>query len=90
MFTVDENKFLKDANGAMAGSLVNSFVAAEMVFPGASVICCRLWDGTVAQETEVSPADALQFRMTTAAARRFAKLLLEAADEIDGVDHPQQ
>lgn len=89
MFKVDDNRFLRKSDGTLAAPFVTSFVAAEMVFSGASVICCRLWDGTVLQENEVSPEDAHQFRMTAATARRLAKLLNQAADDLDGIDQPQ-
>lgn len=90
MFRADENNFLRDADGNLAAPLVSSFTIAEMIYPGASVICCRLWDGSVPQTLEVSAEDAHQFRLTSAAARRLANSLLAAADDLDGVDHPQQ
>ena len=90
MLKVDDNKFLRDEDDNLVAPFVTSFVAMELVYPGASVICCRLWDGTVQQGSEVAAADAHQFRMSPTSARRLAKLLLQCADELEGVDHPQQ
>ena len=90
MYKVGDDDLLRNANGGLIGPLVNSFAAGEMEFPGLSLICCRLWDGTQRQESKVDEATALQFRMTCEDARHLAKLILEKADEIEGVGKTHQ
>ncbi len=90
MYKVGDDNLLRNDNGGLIGPLVNSFAVGEMVFPGISLICCRLWDGAKGQESGVDDGNALQFRMTSESARQLAKLLLAKADEVEGVGKAHQ
>lgn len=69
---------------------VNSFDAAELVFPQASVIGLALYDSTAAPGEPGHRDHPFQFRMTAPRARSIAKALLELADELDGKGQRRQ
>lgn len=97
MFTIADDKFLRDKDGKLATTFVDSFSTVELIFPQASIIAFRLWESTEfpngalsADNNEVPIEKAHQFRISTTRARALATALIELADDLEGVGHPQQ
>ena len=65
---------------------VDDFIIHELAFPQASVIRLHLFDSS---EPDVR-ATTRPVRMSTATARRLAKALIFAADDLEGVDRTRQ
>jgi hypothetical protein len=80
----------KTSDGWTDAQFVNSFTAAELVFPQASVIGLLLFDST-ASSGEIGHRDQpFRFRLTAQRARAIAKALIELADEIEGAGRQRQ
>ncbi|MBO9451463.1 hypothetical protein J7426_14410 [Tropicibacter sp. R16_0] len=90
-FNTTDDGLLVDQEGKALATFVDSFRTLELSFPEATVILLRLYEsGSAKPGQRVSARKANQVRMSPATARRLAKHLLSAADEIEGVGAPRQ
>jgi hypothetical protein len=87
---IDSDGLARNDDKTLRAPFVDSFQAVELVFPGASVICLRLYEATEHTHGASSPdnpdipeAAAIQARMSSATARRVARELLALADALD-------
>ncbi|MEP4195923.1 MAG: hypothetical protein ABJL99_09840 [Aliishimia sp.] len=90
MAKIDSNKFITNEHGTALTTFVESFVVGELYNVSESVICFRLYDSIEDQSAEVAADRFYQFRMSPKRARALAEILLEVADELDGVGHTHQ
>lgn len=69
---------------------VDSFATLELAFPMASVIGLRLHDSNQEALQPGHKSMPFRFRLSAGRARELAKLLIDAADEIEGVRQQRQ
>ena len=91
--TIGTDGIGRDARGIIPARFVDSFHLAELVHPGASIICLRLYEATedaTAPGQTMPRADLIQVRMSPRSARELARLLLDGADNLEGQGAPRQ
>ena len=91
--TIGADGLGRDGRGVIPARFVDSFAAAELVHPGASVIALRLYEGgqdAPGAGQRIRRADLVQVRLSPDRARALARLLLDAAEALDGRGAPRQ
>lgn len=86
---IKTDKQMRDENGKITTTFVDSSTVLELVYSTASVIGFRLSESNGKQGAELTES-AYQFRMSSIQARKFAARLIEVADEIDGIGKRRQ
>lgn len=91
--TIGSDGLGRDARGVIPARFVDSFTTAELVHPGASVICLRLYDATTdapAPGQTMTRAALIQVRMSADRARALAQALIASADALDANRAPER
>ena len=85
--TIGTDGLGRDARGIIPARFVDSFQLAELVHPGASIICLRLYEAgpkSAAPGATLPRADLIQLRLSPDRARALAMALTDAAETLQG------